>query len=87
MKPAHLSALKANAAIMSQSAVLQHLALLRAGDVVRVRTDAQTRWYSLKDQIVAGIIHAMCELCDRISAAQPSGASCLVPTLASNVGA
>jgi ArsR family transcriptional regulator len=51
---------------LSQSGVSQHLALLRAEDMVHVRIDAQTRWYSLKDPVVSGIIHAMCELCDRI---------------------
>lgn len=49
---------------LSQSGVSQHLALLRAEDVVSVRVDAQTRWYRLKDRIVAGIIHAMCDLCE-----------------------
>jgi len=49
---------------LSQSAVSQHLALLRSEDVVSVRVDAQTRWYRLKDPIVSGIIHAMCALCD-----------------------
>ena len=49
---------------LSQSGVSQHLALLRAEDVVSVRIDAQTRWYSLKDPIVTGIIHALCDLCD-----------------------
>ena len=49
---------------LSQSGVSQHLALLRAEDVVTVRIDAQTRWYSLKDPVVKGVIHAMCDLCD-----------------------
>ena len=49
---------------LSQSGVSQHLALLRAEDVVGVRIDAQTRWYSLKDPIITGIIHTMCDLCD-----------------------
>ena len=52
---------------LSQSGVSQHLALLRAEAVVTVRIDAQTRWYSLKDAIVSGIIHAMCELCDSVN--------------------
>ena len=50
---------------LSQSGVSQHLAMLRAEDVVRVRIDANMRWYSLKDPIVSGIIHAMCVLCDQ----------------------
>ena len=49
---------------LSQSGVSQHLALLRAEDIVNVRIDAQTRWYSLKDRIVSGTIHALCDLCD-----------------------
>ena len=49
---------------LSQSGVSQHLAVLRAEDVVSVRTAAQTRWYRLKDPIVIGLIHAMCALCD-----------------------
>lgn len=53
---------------LSQSGVSQHLALLRAEDVVAVRVEAQTRWYSLKDPIVSGIIHAMCDLCEGIGA-------------------
>ena len=52
---------------LSQSSVSQHLALLRAVDVVAVRIDAQLRWYRLKDPIVSGIIHAMCDLCDHAS--------------------
>ncbi len=49
---------------LSQSGVSQHLALLRAEDVVAVRIEAQTRWYRLKDPVVSGIIHAMCDLCE-----------------------
>ena len=50
---------------LSQSAVSQHLALLREEGVVSSRGEAQTRWYSLSDPLVRGLIHAMCELCDR----------------------
>ena len=49
---------------LSQSGVSQHLALLRAEDIVTVRIDANTRWYSLKDRIVSGVIHALCDLCE-----------------------
>jgi DNA-binding transcriptional ArsR family regulator len=49
---------------LSQSGVSQHLAMLRAEDVVAIRSEAQTRYYRLKDPIVSGIIHAMCELCE-----------------------
>lgn len=48
---------------LSQSSVSQHLALLRQEDVVNIRGEAQTRFYSLKDPIVRGVIHALCELC------------------------
>ncbi|MDP3549983.1 MAG: metalloregulator ArsR/SmtB family transcription factor [Novosphingobium sp.] len=48
---------------LSQSAVSQHLALLREEEIVSIRGEAQTRYYSLKDPIVRGIIHALCELC------------------------
>lgn len=59
---------------LSQSGVSQHLAMLRAENVVAVRIAAQTRWYSLNDPIVSGIIHAMCDLCE----AGRAGASCVV---------
>jgi len=49
---------------LSQSAVSQHLAMLREEGAVQIRGEAQTRYYSLKDPIVRGIIHALCELCD-----------------------
>ena len=49
---------------LSQSGVSQHLSMLRAENVVRVRIDANMRWYRLRDPIVSGIIHAMCELCE-----------------------
>ena len=68
---------------LSQSSVSQHLALLRADDVVAVRIDAQVRWYRLKDPIVSGIIHAMCDLCDHISDMQTNGAPCPAPALGS----
>jgi DNA-binding transcriptional ArsR family regulator len=48
---------------LSQSSVSQHLAMLREEDVVANRGEAQTRYYSLKDPIVRGIIHALCDLC------------------------
>ncbi len=50
---------------LSQSAVSQHLALLREAQVVSTRSEAQTRYYSLKDPQVRAIIHALCEICDR----------------------
>ncbi len=48
---------------LSQSSVSQHLAVLRDEDVVSIRGEAQTRFYSLKDPVVRAIIHALCELC------------------------
>jgi DNA-binding transcriptional ArsR family regulator len=48
---------------LSQSSVSQHLAMLREEGVVNIRGEAQTRFYSLKDPIVRGVIHALCELC------------------------
>ena len=49
---------------LSQSAVSQHLAILREEGVVGTRGEAQTRFYSLKDPVVRDIIHALCEICD-----------------------
>lgn len=48
---------------LSQSAVSQHLALLREEDVVAIRGEAQTRYYSLKDPVVRAIIHSLCDIC------------------------
>lgn len=48
---------------LSQSSVSQHLAMLREDGVVSIRGEAQTRFYSLTDPIVRGVIHALCELC------------------------
>ncbi|MBF5092645.1 MULTISPECIES: helix-turn-helix transcriptional regulator [unclassified Novosphingobium] len=50
---------------LSQSSVSQHLALLRDEGAVSTRGAAQTRFYSLRDPVVRGIIHALCELCER----------------------
>jgi ArsR family transcriptional regulator, virulence genes transcriptional regulator len=47
---------------LSQSGVSQHLALLRADNMVLVRVDANTRWYRLRDPVVSGVIHALCAL-------------------------
>lgn len=49
---------------LSQSAVSQHLARLRDEGVVDTRVAAQIRFYSLKDEIVRAIIHALCKICD-----------------------
>jgi DNA-binding transcriptional ArsR family regulator len=52
---------------LSQSSVSQHLAMLREEGVVSIRGEAQTRFYSLKDPIVRGVIHSLCELCNEAS--------------------
>ncbi len=48
---------------LSQSAVSQHLAMLRDEGVVGIRGEAQTRYYSLKDPVVRAIIHSLCLIC------------------------
>lgn len=50
---------------LSQSAVSQHLALLRDEQVVTSRGEAQTRFYRLEDPQVRAIIHALCDICER----------------------
>lgn len=50
---------------LSQSAVSQHLAMLREEGVVSIRGEAQTRYYRLADPIVSGIIQTLCDLCDK----------------------
>lgn len=50
---------------LSQSAVSQHLAMLREEQVVTTRGEAQTRYYSLTDPQVRAIIHALCDICER----------------------
>jgi DNA-binding transcriptional ArsR family regulator len=52
---------------LAQSSVSQHLAMLREEGVVNIRGEAQTRFYSLKDPIVRGVIHTLCELCSEAS--------------------
>ena len=47
---------------LSQSALSQHLAQLRAADLVKVRRDAQTIYYSLTDSKAVNIIHLLHEL-------------------------
>lgn len=49
---------------LSQSAVSQHLAMLRDEEIVGTRSAAQTRFYSLKDPVVRQMIHALCLICD-----------------------
>ena len=53
---------------LSQSAVSQHLAMLRDEGVVATRGEAQTRYYSLADPTVRAIIHALCDICSETCA-------------------
>ncbi|MDP3907414.1 helix-turn-helix transcriptional regulator [Novosphingobium sp.] len=48
---------------LSQSAVSQHLAMLRDEDIVGIRAEAQVRFYRLTDPVVRAIIHSLCEIC------------------------
>jgi DNA-binding transcriptional ArsR family regulator len=47
---------------LSQSALSQHLALLREADLVKFRRDAQTIYYSLTESKAVRIIHLLHEL-------------------------
>ncbi len=49
---------------LSQSAVSQHLAMLRDEGAVAIRGEAQMRFYRLKDPQVRAIIHALCLICE-----------------------
>jgi len=48
---------------LAQSAVSQHLGVLRDGGAVAVRADAQTRYYRIADDMVRSIFDALCEAC------------------------
>jgi DNA-binding transcriptional ArsR family regulator len=47
---------------LSQSALSQHLAKLRAADIVRTRRDAQTVYYFFKSEKVAVVLAMLKEL-------------------------
>lgn len=47
---------------LSQSALSQHLAQLRVADLVKIRREAQTIYYSLTDSKAVQIIHLLHEL-------------------------
>ena len=47
---------------LSQSALSQHLAVLRADDIVETRREAQTIFYVLKDEKTKQILHLVKEL-------------------------
>lgn len=49
---------------LAQSAVSQHLGVLRDGGAVSVRSDAQTRYYGIADDMVETIFNALCEVCE-----------------------
>ena len=48
---------------LAQSAVSQHLALLREAGAVSVRADQQSRLYSIADPQVRQIFDALCSAC------------------------
>ena len=47
---------------LNQSALSQHLAVLRADDIVKTRRDAQTIYYVLKDERVKSILRLLSDL-------------------------
>lgn len=47
---------------LSQSALSQHLAKLRAEGLVATRRDGQTIYYRLANPLTDRLIHALCEL-------------------------
>lgn len=53
---------------LAQSAVSQHLGVLRDGGAVAVRSDAQTRYYRIADEMVEAIFGALCDVCSRKAA-------------------
>ena len=44
---------------LSQSALSQHLAVLRKGDIVKTRRSAQTIYYSIKNELVKKILDTL----------------------------
>lgn len=44
---------------LSQSALSQHLAVLRKGDIVKTRRSAQTIYYSIKNELVTKILDTL----------------------------
>jgi len=52
---------------LSQSALSQHLAKLRASDLVKTRRDAQTIYYSIKSERVHQILQALAQMFDDTS--------------------
>jgi DNA-binding transcriptional ArsR family regulator len=48
---------------LAQSSVSQHLALLRDAGAVKVRAEAQTRYYRVVDDQISAMISALCSVC------------------------
>ena len=55
---------------LSQSAVSQHLAMLREAGAVAARVDQQLRFYSISDPQVSRIFDALCSACQLPAAAE-----------------
>jgi DNA-binding transcriptional ArsR family regulator len=55
---------------LAQSAVSQHLALLREAGAVSVRADQQSRLYSIADPQVRQIFDALCSACQPMPKAE-----------------
>ncbi|MEH6826169.1 MAG: metalloregulator ArsR/SmtB family transcription factor [Motiliproteus sp.] len=51
---------------LSQSALSQHLAILRQAGVVETRRQAQTIYYRLSDPQLLELLHGICELSARL---------------------
>lgn len=47
---------------LSQSALSQHLARLRRDNIVGTRRDAQTIYYTIKDEAVPKVLECLCSL-------------------------
>lgn len=52
---------------LSQSALSQHLAILRKAGVVETRRESQTIFYRLSDPLLLELLASMCELSSRLS--------------------
>ena len=51
---------------LSQSALSQHLAVLRNENIVKTRREAQTIYYSIKDMKVLKVLNLLAELYSRV---------------------
>ena len=50
---------------LSQSALSQHLAKLRADDLVSTRRSAQTIYYSLNSEVINNVMGCLCSVCSK----------------------